>query len=120
MSLKSLGMVDPLFITSQDGWDEPQSAQLVRVLSDGTSEQNEVLQQGAWPLRQQAIAGIVYDRSDMVTLRGYNHTKQAVEFRDPDDETLMVRVYDFAGSMAGGAPWTFHAILIEAGDVPGS
>ena len=113
MALKSLGLVDPLYVTSQDGWDLPQSAQLVRILSDGTSEQNEVLQQGSWPFRQLTLGGVTDDVAELAILRGYNHSKESVLYTDPDDETLDVRVFDFAAAQTNNSVWQWRMVLVE-------
>lgn len=117
MALAKLGAVDPFYLDTTAGWDLPSFVQLVPLLSDGSSTGNQVMQSGSTPLRQNSIKGTVLDAADMVLLRGYNASKEAIEFLDPGDEDLMVRILDFSAAATDDESWSIQATLVEAPDV---
>lgn len=89
------------------GWDYPQFGQVVSVLSDGTSVRNEVIQGGASPRRRAELSGALTSAGDIATLRGYNLSKEVVEFVH-DSETLNAHVLDFSVARSRAHPWLYE------------
>jgi hypothetical protein len=110
----SLGTILDLPYRDYTGWDLKQTSQLVLLLSNGTSEGNEVLQQGALPFPQAAIAGYVEDYPTILQLRAYHKSKEAITFMDHDlAETKTVRVFECTAPQLWPGLWQYSIVLID-------
>jgi hypothetical protein len=112
MSMFSLGTVD-LMVQSFDGFDRPNTAQLVTVLSDGVSTHHQVLQSGSVLYLQAGISGVVVEPADIATLRGYADSHETVLFTDGNGNTTDVRVLEFSAKDLT-LWWEFSAMLLES------
>jgi len=106
----------PLRVRDFSGFDHPQFATLVRILSDGTSTANEVLQSGSVPRRQATVAATLRDRADVEALRALNLSKARVPFVDVLGDILDVVVLDLQVTSSAAVPghWEYTATLVEA------
>jgi hypothetical protein len=111
-----LGDIADLPFKDYSGFDLPQTATLVLLLSDGTSDRNQVLQQGAQPFPQAAISGYVEDYATILQLREYHRTKEELAF---EDNTLLefrtVRVFECTAPQIWPGAWQYSIILIDVG-----
>jgi hypothetical protein len=107
----SLGAVDPVWSKSFSGFDYPNTAQLLPVLGDGTSARNAVLQQSAPTVRQGSLA-CTLETADMLTIRGYYESREAVVFTDADGSVNTCRVFDFTRTF-GDPDWDVTIVLLE-------
>lgn len=122
MSLFALGTIDPLLVSDFSGFDRPGSVQLVRVLSDGSSTDNEVLQRGGLPLYQASVSGLVQSAADVAAFRGWYDSAELVNFRDGNGNVTSCRVIALT-IVDRVAYWTFGATLVAASPafaLPGS
>ena len=109
----TLGAVSECFVETYDGFNRPSKAVLVDLLSDGTSANDQVLQQGSLPFRQALLGGWLYSASDVDLLRAYNDTKETVAFTDADGGTFDVVVLDCSVKAFGGL-WSYQLTLLDA------
>ena len=98
--------------TSVEEFEYAQTAVVVTLLSDGTSVDNDVLQQGSQPSPQAQIKGILSDVYDIADLRALYLSKEAVTFNDPVLGARSVRVLDFSASRVWPFLWTYAMTLI--------
>jgi hypothetical protein len=115
MTLMTLGTVIDLPDAEFSGFDYPNNAQLVPLLSDGASERNAVLQQSGLTMRQATLATTL-DTADAITLRGYYESREAVDFVDHDGATTSVRLLEFSRSMVTAGLWAVMLTMIEIAD----
>lgn len=113
MSLFRLGAVTPLLVQNFDGFDRPNTAQLVALLGTTTSTGDQVLQQGSTPWLQAGISGTVLSEADVATLRGYYLTREPVRFVDGNGNATDVRVLEFKATDHTDW-WEFTAQLLES------
>ena len=92
----TLGTFDMDNVQAYDGFDRPNTATLVQVLSDGSdpSEPTQILQEGGVPMPQATIRGLTYDPADIVYLRQIRDSREYVQFTDCDGLSANVRVFD--------------------------
>lgn len=109
----ALGDIDPLLVSRFEGFNQPQTATLATLLSDGTSVRDQVLQQGSTALLQADVSGTLQSIDDLTVLRGYNATKESVAFTDGRGDVTIVRVFDLRVTDYTDW-WTFAATLVEA------
>lgn len=115
MSLAILGSIDPLNVLEPlDGFDRPQTSTMVMLLSDGTSGDNEVMQQGSQPLRRANIRGRTRDPDVLTTLRGYYDSKDLVVFTDCDAVSTNVQVFELRTWRGYVGMLYYEMTLIEA------
>jgi hypothetical protein len=112
MSVITLGSVE-LHVQRHGGWDLPPFATAVKILSDGTTTNNETIQAGASPRRRATIAAWLTDTDDLAILDGYNESKEAVTYAE-DTDTRSAVVMDLQVDRA--RPWFYQLTiqLIEA------
>lgn len=109
----SLGALERLLVETYDGFDRPNTAELVGLISDGTgSGTDQVLQQGSLPYRQAAVTGTLTEAADVVLARGYYDSREVVVFTDGDGEVHQVRLLEFSARAFTGW-WTFAMQLLE-------
>jgi hypothetical protein len=113
-----LGAVE-LPVQRFSGWNYPSFGTLVKVLSDGTSQGNEVLQTGGSPRRRAVLSGLMTDAGDVDTLHGYNLSKEILEVSETGGEELDACVLDFQAERTRPWLWSYTLTLVEA-DVGGS
>lgn len=114
MSDITVGDVD-LPVQHFTGWAYPQFGNLVRVLSDGSTVNNEVLQGGGSPRRRATLSGVMLDAGDIATLHGYNLSKEVVEVSETDGgETVSANVLDFSVDRSRPWLWSYSLSLVEA------
>jgi hypothetical protein len=102
-----------LGVATYDGFDRPNTAQLVSLLSDGTgSGSDQVLQQGNSPYKQATLTGTITSLADINLLRGYYDSRENLSFTDGDAQEHTVRILDF-GAQAFTGWWTFTLVLFE-------
>ena len=101
--------------SSFTGFDYPNNAQRVPVLSDGTSTRNEVLQQSGLT-RRQATLGCSLEDADALVVRGYFESRETVTFTDRNGATRDVIVFDFTRTERFAGVWDCTAILLEMSD----
>lgn len=111
-----LGSVDPLLVEVFEGFDRPQTATLVGLLSNGTSIRDAVLQQGETPFLQAQLTGVLTEAAHLAAMRAYYLSKEPVTFTDGNGNQTDVRVFEFRHTDLTDW-WTFQATLIES-DVP--
>lgn len=97
------------------GFDQAQSKARVRLLSDGTSVRNEVIQQGS-QLHREATVTFVAETADANTVRGYYEDVDQVSFIDYEDEIRTVLVYDFSKAVIVDGLWSCTATLLALTD----
>jgi len=107
----ALGSVDPLLVETFSGFDVPSFKQLVRLLDDGASSLNEVIQSGAPGRGQAQLTGTITTAADVATLRGYYRDSTAVDFTDGNGNTTEVILLEFAAEDFTDW-WTFTATLV--------
>lgn len=111
MSTFALGTIDPLLVEDFDGFDVPSFKQLVPILSDGTSTQNDVVQSGAPGRGRASLTGVLH-AADLATVRGYYTASTSVTFRDGNGNEREVIVLEFAAQ--DFTDWaTFTATLVD-------
>lgn len=98
--------------TDVEEFEYAQTSVVVPVLSDGTSVDNDVLQQGAQPSPQARLKGLLSDVYDIADLRDLYLSKEAVTFNDPVLGTRTVRVLDFSTVRATPFLWKYDMTLI--------
>lgn len=109
----TLGDVALFLVEGYDGFDRPNTAQLVALLGDGTNSGNDqVLQEGSSPWRQAGITATLTSREDVQLLRGYYDTREEITLIDGDGEEHGVRIFEF-GAQAFTGWWTCAMQLIE-------
>ena len=120
MTLFALGTIDPLLVQRFDGFDLPSFVERVRLISDESPAPHEVLQSSGVPARTASLTGVLRE-ADVVTLRGYDETKEVVVFRDGSGNETEVRVLELSTSDFVEW-WTFSALLYPVGETvaPGS
>jgi hypothetical protein len=100
-------------VATYDGFDRPNTAQLVSLLSDGTvAGIDQVLQQGNSPYRQATLTGTLTSAVDVALVRGYYDSREELAFTDGDGELHGVRILEFAAQAFTGW-WTFTMQLLE-------
>jgi len=109
----AIGTVDPLLVDNFSGFDRPQYRSLIKLLDDGTSLQNEIVQEGSAPRGQAQLTGTITSSADVATLRGYYHAATTVPFTDGNGNATDVIVFEFAVQDFTDW-WEFTATLIEA------
>jgi hypothetical protein len=107
----TIGAVAELYVQDYDGFDRPPHVSVVSTLSDGIASGNQVLQSGSVPLRQATATGTLYNESDVILLRGYQESSEAVAFRDGDGREYTVRVLEFSARAFTGR-WSFGMSLV--------
>lgn len=109
----TLEAVADFLVDTYDGFDRPNTAQLVSLLGDGTSSGNDqVLQEGSSPFRQATITGTLVSSADIALVRGYYDSREELTFVDGDGEEHGVRILEFS-SRAFTGYWTFAMQLLE-------
>lgn len=63
-------------------WTYPQFGSIIKVLSDGSSIDNETLQTSALPRLRATLSGWIQESADMELLKGYVATKEIVAVVD--------------------------------------
>lgn len=113
MTLYTLGALD-IGPQTIDGPNYAQSSRRVMVLSNGLSERNEVLQEGALPSRNWQITGLLFDAADAAILTDYNKAKTTVTFVDPVlAESYSVYVFDCSIRRRYPLFWEYSITLVE-------
>lgn len=116
----ALGSIDPLLDATFDSFVRPNTAQLVSLLGDGSTTDDQVLQQGSSPFRQGSITATITELADYIAIRGYAETHEEVDFRDGNGTEYTVRVLDFDAKDQTGW-WDISATLLRVSEVePGS
>lgn len=109
----TLGGIENLLVEVYDGFDRPNTAQLVGLLSDATgSGTDQVLQQGSMPYRQASVSGTLVEAADVALARDYFDSREVVLFTDGDGEAHQVRLLEFSARAYTGW-WTFAMQLLE-------
>lgn len=111
--LISVGAVDVLYGRFSD-WSYPQFGSLVRVLSDGTTADNEVLQSAGAPRRRATLSGWVQDLADVDLLNGYAASKEIVTIVD-DALTRSAVVMDCSIDRVMPGLWSCSLALVDFG-----
>jgi len=93
-------------------WAYPRFGTLVRVLSDGTTVDNEVLQSGAVPHLQARLTGMLESQADVDLLNGYVASKEEVAW-DDDGDTRTVIVLDFSARRLLPGIWSCELQLLH-------
>jgi hypothetical protein len=96
------------------GLDYPNTAQVVPVLTDGTAQPAGVLQSSA-PGPRTGTLRCSLETADMLAVRGYYESREAVTLTEWDGTTASVRVLDFTRSPIFAGVWDVTAVLVEAG-----
>jgi hypothetical protein len=109
----SVGGVAILYSRFSD-WNYPQFGKLVKILSDGSSIDNETLQTGAVPRLQATLSGWLQESSDVDTLNGYTASKEIVTV-DDDGATRDVVVLDFSTDRVIPGLWSCSLTLVDFG-----
>jgi hypothetical protein len=114
----SLGTIDVLRVAPNgfQGWDYPKFGTTHRRLDDGTgtSTGNELLQSArSIPNRRTQVSGNFIDRTDLNILRGYNETKEQVDFTDDNGEVVPCVVLEFTATQVWPEYWVFSMELME-------
>ena len=107
----TIGSVDVL-ADRFSGWSYPQFGTLVRILSDGTTVDNEVLQAGATPHLRAQLSGMLESDADFDTLTGYAASKEEVAWTDDDDHRTVI-VLHFSGRRLFPDIWTCELQLMH-------
>jgi len=105
----SLGTIDPLVVTKFDGFDLPDDMVVVRLLSDGTTTHNAVLQSSGSSLPTATLAGITEDAAVIAALRAYRLSHAIVTWTDDQANTSSVVVATFSAAqdkISGLWDWT--------------
>ena len=97
------------------GWSYPQFGSLVRLLSDASSLDNEVLQSGSLPRRRASLSAYTHDSGVVAALDALNASKEQVTFGEDGDERG-VHVLDFSFDRAFPWRWNLSLTLVEAAD----
>jgi hypothetical protein len=109
----TLEAVSEFLVDTYDGFDRPNTAQLVDLLGDGSGSGNDqVLQQGNSPYLQATITGTLTSLADVTLVRGYYDSRDELTFTDGDGEAHGVRILEFAARAFTGW-WTFTMQLVE-------
>jgi hypothetical protein len=109
----TLGAVSEFLVATYDGFDRPNTAQLVSLLGDGTgSGFDQVLQQGNSPFKQATLTGTLTSLADVNLVRGYYDSRDPVDFTDGDGDEHLVRILEFA-AVAFTGWWTFTMQIYE-------
>lgn len=104
-----------LMQTAFTGFAYPQNAQVIAILSDGTTPGgNAVLQQSALTLRQATVSWVAASPAEVATIRALSESKAAVNYVDHDGNTTSVRVLELSSAVRVGDYWDCTATLIEA------
>lgn len=112
MTLPSIGSVE-ILQTTTTGFNYPQNAQRVTILSNGTSTGNEVLQSSGLGARSCVLSFRLDDPSDVETLRGLFASKAEATYVDEVGTVWFVRVFEFEPSYTGNELWDCSATLLE-------
>jgi hypothetical protein len=100
-------------VDTYDGFDRPNTLQLVSLLGDGTRTGNDqVLQEGSSPFRQATLTGTIVSSADIALLRGYYDSREELTFVDGDGEEHGVRILELTARAFTGW-WSFAMQLIE-------
>lgn len=108
----TLGGVTLFLVDTYDGFDRPNSAQLVGLLGDGSTGGDQVLQEGNSPFRQATLTGTLVSSADIALVRGYYDSREQLIFTDGDGVDHSVRILEFS-SRAFTEYWTFAMQLFE-------
>ena len=98
--------------TDVEEFEYAQTTVVTTLLSDGTSVDNDVLQQGSQPSPQARLKGLLSDSYDIEELRALYLSKEAVTFNDPVLGTRTVRVLDFSAMRSTPFLWKYDMTLI--------
>jgi len=111
----SIGTIDPLNVTSYDGFDLPSDATVVRLLSDGTTTHNAVVQSSGSSLPEARIVGITTTEADIIALRAYRLSHELVTFSatGESDRTVLVLEFSARQDKMDGV-WDWSATLVES------
>jgi len=110
-----LGTLDPLGqVLSYDGFDRPNTAQLVTVLSDGTYAATQVLQQSALPRKRASLRVLTYTQADVDYLRTAYDARSVLSFTDCDGLPPDVQILEFIAERGQVGRRFFNMTLIEA------
>lgn len=104
-----------LHVKRFSGWSYPSFGSLVRLLSDGSSVDNETLQTGSLPRRRATITAFTHDSGDIVALDALNASKEQVTF-DEDGGSRGAHVLDFSFERSFPWRWDLSLTLVEAAD----
>jgi hypothetical protein len=117
----TLGDVTLFLVDTYDGFDRPNTAQLVSLLGDGSGSGNDqVLQQSNSPYRQTTLTGTLTSLADVTLVRDYYDSREELPFVDGDGGIHTVRILEFTARAFTGW-WTFAMQLLEtAATVEGS
>jgi hypothetical protein len=116
----TVGVVQ-LGVTTFDGWNYPTFGSTVPILHDGTSVDNEVLQSGSVLRLRATVRGRTLDFQEIEVLRGYNASKEMVDFVDSElGDSYTVVVLDFQYDRAIPFLFAYTIDLIDMSDQAGS
>lgn len=114
MTLYTLGIL-PIGPASIDGPNYQQSAKRVMILTDGSTDQNEVLQQGSTPKLEWRLTGKLFESADADILTAYNKSKETVTFADAvTGDSWAVLVFDCSIKRKYPRLWEYDVTLIQA------
>lgn len=109
----TLGTVELFLVATYNGFERPNSMQLIDLLDDGTGLGNDqVLQQGNSPYKQATLTGTLASLADITLVRGYYDSREELTFMDGDGVEHGVRILEFS-SQAYTGYWVFSMSLIE-------
>jgi hypothetical protein len=98
------------------GFDYPNNAQVVGLLSDGTRTYNAVLQQSALTARQGTLT-CTLSTAESMAVGAYFESREIVDFADWDGAVTPVRVLDFTRAIRNADEWACTIVLLES-DAP--
>jgi hypothetical protein len=115
---------EDLSVYSWSGFDLPDDLQPVRILSTGSSDHDEVLQQGSTPMPRATLQGRTTDIEVIRLLRALRQSHVEVTFTEPDEGSHQVVVDTLSVSAATPATfireWQMTLIEVSAGAGSGS
>jgi hypothetical protein len=119
---QTIGTVTGLIPAGGNAFLFPEFAQVVGLLSDGTTGSNAVLQSGAPTWRKAQASWQVVPTADMERLSDYAEQKSEQTLTEEDGTTRTVVLMDFAAALQFSGYWTVSATLLETTDpeLPGS
>jgi len=110
----AIGAVNPFFVETFSGFDRDAFAQRVRLLGDGGTGPNEVLQSSGIPFLSASITAFVSEATDLALLLSYDLSKAEVPFSDGRGWVTPVRILDLSVEDLTDW-WTIGATLIATG-----
>lgn len=120
-TLPILGDAGELWETSYSGFNYPQTVEMIRLLGDGTSTRNAVMQQGALPHREARLSGNAPE-SQLDDIRALYESREETSFTDRFGNVRSVRILDFTSELILGDLSGYTLTLLETSDPvpPGS